>query len=214
MVYLSEWLPNPASSSTANEFVELFNSGNAPVDLRGWTLANQSQKRARLGGMVPADGYLVFYRAQTKLVLRNSDGGIALYDAKGQLVDQSSFVGSALKGKSFNRIANPSGPSGRLPLAGEEIAQNFAWGEPTPGAANKVSISSAVAGTSEPIGVPLNPPALGAGGFVAALLGLSMLLAALILYSIKVNAHLSDLFFGGDETLGQASGKWRVASGE
>jgi hypothetical protein len=204
MVLINEWLPNPTGVEAAGEFVELFNNGDAPVDLRGWTLVTTGiKKRVKLSGVVPANGYLVLPRTQTKLVLKNSDEGLALYDAQGNLADQSSFAGSAPEGKSFNRISNPSQASRpqtaatpSLPLEGEGL---FAWGEPTPGAANHVMLANTVAAVAEPVGVPLNHAALGAGGFAGAMLGVAALLVGLVMYSIKVNENLSELFFGGDE---------------
>ena len=190
-VVINEWLPNPTGNDAAGEFVELKNESNATVNVSGWTLVTKGKKKEKITGTISPDGSLLLNRKQTKLVLKNSDEGLALYDATGRLVDESSFVGSAPDGKSFNRVDGIIG-----------AAQNFAWGNPTPGAANE-AIPVVVTQTAVPqFGVPINRTASSGGVFFMMMTGVAILLTSLVLYSIKTNENLSDVFFNRDEAIG------------
>ena len=202
MIYINEWLPNPVGNDATGEFVELYNSGSAQVSVGGWTIETSAKKPKKISGMIPANGYLVLYRKQTKLVLKNSDEGIALYDATGKIVDQSSFAGTAPEGKSFGRI-NGAEPLPSSPWKGEGASiQNFAWGEPTPGAENHVSVNAAVAATNYAFNMPVNQTSLGAGAIMVMMFAVAVCVTALVVYSIKINEDLSQLFFGRDEAAG------------
>jgi hypothetical protein len=213
MILINEWLPNPIGNDASNEFVELYNTGSSAVTLNGWSLETSAKKSKKISGSIPANGYVVLYRKETKLVLKNSDEAIALYDSSGKLVDQSSFVGSAPEGKSFSRIGSaeplPASPcrarQSVCAAAGKgegAHVQNFAWGEPTPGAANRVTANTPVAAINYSFNTPINQSSLGASVVVAILLMAAVCVTALVVYSIKTNEDLSQLFFGGDETAG------------
>ncbi len=192
MVFISEWLPNPKGSDVTGEFVELYNSGPTAMSVGGWTLMVSAKKRAKILGTVPANGYLVLYRKQTKLVLKNSDEAIALYDASGRWVDESSFIGTATEGKSFNR-KNFKENMGRF---------EFSWGDATPGSANRVASTFITKDCGAPFNVPINKPNMGGESFVLALLGIAVLLAGMIIYTIKTNEDLSNIFFPRNKTIG------------
>lgn len=104
MVYINEWLPDPVGADTAGEFIELYNDGDTAVKLDDWAIETEKGKTFLLTRrIVPARRYLVLTKSDTRLTLRNADGGLALYDARGTLVDQGAFGGSAPEGKSFSR---------------------------------------------------------------------------------------------------------------
>lgn len=190
MVYINEWFPNPAGTDTAGEFIELYNDGSAAANLNGWTLETEKGKKASLAGYVIAPhGYLVLRHAGTKLTLRNSDGGLALYDARGELVDRGNFAGAAYEGKSFSRVDY-----------GTEDIDHFAFVNPTPGAANQ-SADTNVTVRAYPTGVTLNNTVghLNAGGFFVIMVGSAALIAGLIVYVAKSHKDLSHLFFGRNE---------------
>jgi Lamin Tail Domain len=193
---ISEWFPNPTGNDAAGEFVELFNNGNATVNLAGWSLMSRAKKRERLAGMIGANEYKVFYRKQTKLVLKNADEGIALYDSAGKLMDKSSFVGTAPEGRSFGRTDNVS------TYDVDTRVQQFAWGKPTPGAANEVMRVAMTQVAPPPFDVPINRETADAGAFFATMFGIGVLLTGVILYSIKTHEDLSDIFFSRDEAIG------------
>lgn len=184
MIFLNEWLPNPAGADAAGEWVELYNSGLTPVNLRGWVLMTEGKKQFVIGDVsIPAHGYLVLPRAVTKLSLRNSDGGLALYNVLGALVDSGHFYGSAPEGQSFSRMDYGVGG-----------VQHFAFADPTPGGANNAA-SAVVAVREYPLGIPLNH-GFTITQFSAIMMGAAALITALIIYVIKTNEELQELVFG------------------
>ena len=191
MVLINEWFPNPTGSDIKGEFVELFNAGANPVDLNGWLLKTGGKSKTKLSGTIGAGKYVVLKRVASKLVLKNTDEQLFLYDRKGVLVDHSAFFGLALEGKSFSRT-----------YAGEQKSQGtgepFVWSYPTPGMVNTASIDQEMIKNAYPAGIPLNSP-FGHVQFGAILLGSSVVLAAIIIYAFKKHEHLSNLFFGRDE---------------
>ena len=189
MIYINEWLPNPAGADASGEWVELWNSGNAPADITGWKLETKGGSKTTLTGKVSGKGYLVFERNNTKLVLKNTDEGIFLYDAKGDLIDQSIFMGSAPEGKSFSRLARHSFSDG-----GSE-GQSFTWSDPTPGAQNKISIVVSTAKENYENGTTFNH-AIGATEVVLLAIGTAVVIVAAALVVIKRNEGLHKLFFG------------------
>lgn len=187
MVFINEWFPNPVGVDTAGEFVELYNNGSAAVGMHGWVLKNEGGKKFSFPGVsVPAYGYLLLKRSVTKLSLRNTDGGLSLYNSAGALTDHGEFQGSAPEGQSFSRVDRGTGPE-----------QHFAFVDPTPGAANK-TVSSAIAANNYPAGAALNPQ-FTSSAFFAIMMGTAALVAGLIIYVIKKHEDLSQLFFGRDE---------------
>jgi hypothetical protein len=187
MVFINEWLPNPVGADAAGEWVEFWNGGGTAVDLNGWILKTENGKKFSLAGWrIPAHGYLVLNRTTTKLSLRNTDGGLTLYDALGALADHGNFDGSAPEGKSFSRVDYAMGP-----------AQHFAFADPTPGVANAVA-HNAVAVRNYPAHAPLNRGFTNFA-FSAIMMGTAVLLTGLIIYVIKTNDSLSEPFFQRDD---------------
>ena len=195
MVYINEWLPNPQGLDTANEWVELWNGGPEAVNLGGWILVTKGGAKAKLSGEIGADEYLLLRRPATKLVLRNTDESLSLYDGAGRLADQSSFLGSAPEGKSFGRMNYNDHNHNN-----DNRMQDFAWSEPTPGAANKISLDASVVKNEYPLNQPLNRQ-LGGWEFFGLMVGAAAVLAGLVIFIIKKNEDLSKLFFGGDEAI-------------
>jgi hypothetical protein len=180
MVFINEWMPNPPGSDTG-EWVEIYNSGTASADISGWKLRTSSGKEYALSGSIAAKSYLVIPRSKSKLVLRNSEETLYLYDAKGSQVDSSSFPGTAPEGKSYSRN-------------GEE----FYFSEPSLGSANPIPAERANLIQKE---YPSNVPLHSQLGFwhIAGLDALFALLIALcVILAIKKDDALSKLFFGSD----------------
>jgi hypothetical protein len=187
MIFINEWLANPAGNDASGEWVELFNSGSSTVNLAGWKLVAGSSKFSLTGQKIGGGEYLVLPRSQTKLALRNTDGELSLYDAGGQPVDSAGFVGSAPEGKSFAR-------------AGYSENSSFIFSDPTPGALNTISAASNIIRNTYPLNVPLVKP-LGTAEFFGLLLGTAIVLTAIVMFVLKRNEDLSKLFFRGDEEI-------------
>lgn len=191
MIQINEWLPSPAGLDARGEFVELFNGGDQPVNLGGWFLKTQGGSKAKLSGTISAGAYALFKRSATKLVLRNGGEKLFLYDARGNLADQSGFSGIAIEGESFSR-PNYSEP------ASNPAKEPFVWADPTPGARNSAALDANITENNYPYGNSLNIP-LSNLQFTGLLLGSSIVLTAIILYAFKKHENLSNLFFGRDE---------------
>lgn len=181
MIYINEWLPNPSGSDAENEWVELWNGGEAVVNLDGWKLADQNGKGFSLSGSIGAGEYLFLPRSDTKLTLHNTDGALALYDASGGLADKAQFLGTAPEGKSYSR------QDGAL----------FIFAEPTPGAQNVVLSHLPLATNNYPLGLPLNPP-IGWLGISGAAVGVALVFSALVMIVLERNENIKNLLFKRD----------------
>lgn len=186
MVYINEWLPNPAGADNGGEWIELFNGGTEKTSLNGWSLISGSGKKFIFGDKeISAGGYLLLKQPETKLTLKNQNETLYLYDAQGKIISKSSFLGSAPDGKSFSR-------TGDAPGRGIE----FIFAAPTPGAQNKI-VKEFLAAENYPLRQPLNKPF---GYFDA--LWLAIFVGLIYSFFITVifikNDYLSKLFFGRD----------------
>ena len=190
MIFINEWLPNPAGADAAGEWVELFNGGQSAISLNGWSLKTGAGKKVFLNNYrIDAGGYLILKRTDTKLTLRNTGENIFLYDNAGRLADQSGFLGSAPEGKSFARIGMTGSP-GKI--------QNFIFAEPTPGQPNIiVSGQNFLMNSAYPLGQPLNS-SLGYLDVLAMTISAALLFAFFIIILLKRNDYVSKLFFSHD----------------
>ncbi len=202
MVYINEFFPNPVGPDAQGEFVELYNDGSGTVSLAGWKLSagtrtatgiipNKTKPFSLAGYSVGPRGYLVLKKEQTKLSLKNTDGGLLLYGPDGTIADGAGFTGGAPEGKSFSRMDRTASSS----------AQQFAFADPTPGGPNK-AFESMIEAIRYPIGEVLDP-----GMTTVSLLSLALGGAATVtlsvLYIIYRNENISHYLFGvlgGNET--------------
>ncbi len=186
MILISEWLPNPTGSDTVGEWVELQNTGNAPVNLFRWSLKTSSGKKFIFGNQtIGADGYLVLPRSETKLTLKNTDEKLFLYDAGGKLIDQSEFLGAAPEGKSVSRTGD-----------------TFRFAPPTPGAPNAVPVQTALVGDALPFEKPIAASA-STFDFLGLMLGVGIIFGVLLTIAVKRDYALQELFFRKDESAWQ-----------
>lgn len=184
MILINEWLPNPTGSDATGEWVELFNAGTAAQDISGWKLTSGAKGKFVFPKTTIQGGeYLVVYRKDSKLTLRNTDETVSLYDASGKQVDSSSYVGTAPEGKSYSRTGQ------------EDPVRSFLFAAPTPGAANTTSEVGAFIENTYPVGVPLGGT-MSTGGIILLALAGAAVLASLVFYVAKTNDYLKDLFFG------------------
>ncbi|HVO28379.1 MAG TPA: lamin tail domain-containing protein [Candidatus Paceibacterota bacterium] len=188
MVFINEWLPNPAGDDAQGEFIELFNTGASAARLDGWTLHTTGKKIFSLSGRsVGPGGFLLLRRGDTKLTLKNNSEELRLYDAAGRLADQSSFDGSAPEGESLSRINYAT-----------DTAEHFTWADPTPGAANQIVGSTAITSREYPRGQPLNQYSPGALPFLGMLFAVSAILSVLVVYSVRSHENFSKFIFPED----------------
>lgn len=185
MVFINEWLPNPVGSDAKGEFIELYNNGSFGVEMHGWTIQTNTKKNIEIPQTyIRPGGYFILRRPAVKFSLKNSGGYLALYNASGKLLDNSSFLGSAQEGKSLSRVNYTL-----------DTSQHFAWSHPTPGGANMVNLNTEIFKAEYPRGVSLNHAALPWQLVCGIGILTSAVVALLVVYCLKSNAKTQEFFF-------------------
>jgi hypothetical protein len=102
--YLNEIFPNPKKDSGDEEYIEIAGGENAPVDLFGWRLKDESKSKGfqfKEHIVLNPGEYLAIYKSQSKIALNNSNESVYLYNPKGEVASSASFEKS-LRGASYN----------------------------------------------------------------------------------------------------------------
>jgi outer membrane biosynthesis protein TonB len=106
---ITELLPDPVSPATddADEYVELYNPGNQPVNANGYVIEtgtnfNYHFTLAEL--VVPPGGYVIVKSAQSNLVLSNTASVARLLDPNGVVLDQTANYAPAQAGQTWAKI--------------------------------------------------------------------------------------------------------------
>ena len=133
-IILNEILPNPVGADTENEFMEIFNTTSAAIDLSGWKISD-SAKAFGLSGSIAAKSYLYYLRSETNIALNNSTfEEVKLIAPNDELADYISYD-SADEGAAYARTASGT----------------WEWTtSSTPGAQNYFYIASIIYDTSTP----------------------------------------------------------------
>ena len=88
-VYINEILPNPAGPDELDEWIELYNSNNFDVDLSGWQFKTQQGTITTFtipqNTKILANGFLVFKRPDTNIMLNNDGDGLNLLTPDGKI---------------------------------------------------------------------------------------------------------------------------------
>ena len=144
----SEVLPYPSQvnwdgrgrANAQDEWLELRNPTARPVDVSRWSIEVQGRRlsqsyRLPRGTTLPANGYLVLYQRDTRLVLDDQGGTVRLLDAAGAIVDSVKYP--ALKAdQSYSRDATGAWRSDWPPSPGQPNAgvapKQRATGTPAP----------------------------------------------------------------------------------
>ncbi|MBI4779357.1 lamin tail domain-containing protein [Candidatus Falkowbacteria bacterium] len=141
-IFISEILPNPAGDDAKLEFIEIYNAGRREVDLTGWSISREDDKKINLekiatSTIIKAGEYLAFFRPRTKIVLHNDQGQIKLFQP---LADKPVIIvdyKNVKEGWSYNmeNYLTPLNP----PLSGG----SWVWSETiTPGAMNVFKVAN------------------------------------------------------------------------
>ncbi len=153
-VVINELQYHPASDDHGEEYVELYNAGDAAVDLSGWRFSDGIEYTFPAGASIPADGYVVVGHdpATVEAVygidgvlgpfvsgrLANSGERVAMEDGGGLLVDQVSYDDH----HPWPEQPDGKGPSLELISPGFDNDRPCSWaasgGPGTPGAQNSV----------------------------------------------------------------------------
>ena len=101
-IQINELLPYP--SNGAEEFIELKNLSNEEVNLKNWVISDKSSKYKISDLVLPANGYVVLNKSQTKIALNNFGAEtVMLQNPLKEVVDQMEYD-NPLRNQSYNRI--------------------------------------------------------------------------------------------------------------
>lgn len=93
-VRINELLPNP---SDTEEFIELFNCGNADVNLKNWSLRDASKTghyTFKEDTIVQPRSYLTIMRSTFSFALNNTNESVTLLNPQGTVIDTISYLKS------------------------------------------------------------------------------------------------------------------------
>lgn len=119
---ITEFLPDPKGADAGEEFIEILNTGETPVDLVGWKVQDASSSKYTFStGNIAPGAYRAVKRPESGIALNNTNGEtVSLTAPDGFVTSTASFSGSAIEGQSFSLFEN-----------------QWKWtGTPTPGAKN------------------------------------------------------------------------------
>ncbi len=103
---ITELLPNPASpaTDTNDEFVEIYNYGDEPIDLHGFTIqtgSNYSYSYTIPDETLEPHSYKTFTSGDTPLTLANSGGRARLLDPAGITLSETTAYSDAPEGEAW-----------------------------------------------------------------------------------------------------------------
>lgn len=108
-VVLNEILPSPEGPDDTEEWIEISNQNNFEVNPDGWRLEDKTGKTAVFtftrGIKIPAQGFLLLRRVDTKITLNNDEDGLGLICPDGTVADFVSYKDSR-RGQSYNRFGD------------------------------------------------------------------------------------------------------------
>ncbi len=107
-VFINEILPNSEGADEENEFIEVYNSNNFDVDLGGWQIKDTKGTSTTFtitkSTKILANGFLVFKRPETKIMLNNDNDGLNLLTPDAKIVDSVTFTKAPLN-QSYNKTS-------------------------------------------------------------------------------------------------------------
>jgi len=108
-IFINEILPNPEGPDETDEWIELYNSNGSDVDLSGWQIQDTTGTVTTYtfpqGAKILADGFSVFKRPGTKIMLNNDQDGLNLLTPDAKIADSMSFTKAPLN-QSYNKTAS------------------------------------------------------------------------------------------------------------
>jgi len=145
-IILSEILPNPVGADKDGEWIELFNSGDKRVNLRGWILrsgAKISGKQYQFSGnnFIETKSFLTVRRDESGLVLTNGSGSVSLVWPPDKILSTISY-GAAKEGESYALVSGAWQWTDKLTPGKENIGESIKKAEEK---TNKSKLASAIA---------------------------------------------------------------------
>ncbi len=106
-VIINEILPAPQGADDTNEWIELYNSSSAIVDLSDWKLQDTKGTPTtyifKKGSSIESKGYLVLKRPETNITLNNDEDGLNLVLPNGIITNSVSYIKAPIN-QSYNNI--------------------------------------------------------------------------------------------------------------
>jgi competence ComEA-like helix-hairpin-helix protein len=106
-ILISEILASPSGADQTDEYIEIQNTNNFEVDLAGWKIKDTEGTATTFtfskDAKILANGFLVFYRPETKIMLNNTTDGLNLLSPDEKIIDSINYT-KAITGQSYNRI--------------------------------------------------------------------------------------------------------------
>jgi hypothetical protein len=107
-VHINELLPSPDGPDKGNEWIEIFNGGDA-LNLSGWQITDVLGKTQAYSfpqeTIIKNNDFLVLPGSLTKITLNNDGDSVLLINPAGETIDSISFEKSP-QGKSYGKINN------------------------------------------------------------------------------------------------------------
>jgi len=136
---LTELLPDPVAPQTdeSDEFIELYNSGDQAINIKGYSLETSSGSTVHdysfaTDTVISAATYMAFYSKQTHLSLSNSGSQVRLLDPQKTVLDETDAYTAAPAGQSWTLLDGTWAWSS-LPTPGvTNVATPPATPKPTP----------------------------------------------------------------------------------
>jgi len=181
MIFINEWLPNPIGNDVSGEVIELYNDDTIPVKLYGWRLITKGGKQFTFSEhTIPAHGFLVLPRSESKLTLHNTDGSLVLLNNVGEEIHSAMFYGTAPEGGSYSFLEN-----------------HFFFTEPTIGFENNSLASASLINTIYQNGTKFNTLPTNAEMFMLGIV-VALVLSIAVVFTTHRDDHLQKLFLRRD----------------
>lgn len=142
-VRFSEIHYHPSADVDADEFIELVNAGDQPVQLQGWCITGVKFCFIEAVELAPG-AFLVLRRGEYEGALNNKDDRLRLIDPLEQIREELTY----LDGPPWPELADGAGHSLQRIDLHADAGDPGSWisAEPTPGAANQVAATALAAG--------------------------------------------------------------------
>lgn len=151
-IILNEIFPNPVDEN--DEFIELYNSGELPVDLNNFQVADLSKTYIITEATISAKNWYVLPKSLTKIALNNDTETVTLRDSHNQIIDSFSYDGTD-EGWSYSRISDGNSWQGKTQVS--LGTANIAPAPPSPSPTSNNSPSPSPPPASP---IPVNPTVL------------------------------------------------------
>ncbi len=100
-IIINEIFPNPIGTDYKNEFVEIYNQSTETIDLTDWIIKS-SVNEYRLKNKIKAKSFLLIYRQDSGLVLKNNQESLSLLTRQNNTIQKIKLQNSP-EGYSYNR---------------------------------------------------------------------------------------------------------------